>query len=198
MTEEIVGKVCGNPSCVHAGERQPLENFHNLRSARDGKQRYCKECNVMKQAKYKKGELTPRSVTKIVKLNKINENLKNGAENVTEAYRALATTSTNNSASVQANKFFSTLGEDLVDKFLDSWKTEGSLSAFDEYFEEARRHGTLTEKRDACVLKAKMLGLMKDRVVDEREGQSKESRDSKLAAIEELLLKGRKEGYESK
>lgn len=154
-SEEIKLKKCAK--C----QRKLLENsFHMDKRARDGLQKYCKECKTI--ANSKKEQMSTTNIEKalqITKLQALSDHIAQGKSPV-QAYRDIQGYAPSTKASLFLDKFLANLQPDVLESFKQSLQDPQLLGGFFKYLDRAcGPEGSIGDERDAWALLFKILNL---------------------------------------
>lgn len=178
--------------CAKCAVDRPLDEFGVDKRAKDGRQRYCKECNnaYMKDRRSKK-LITGKDIKDVSKLTQLMEALPEHNNNLGEAYHSLGTTKSLEVAKVQATKFLERVSDEALETVLAQFrnpdKAASLLDAFDNYVRSVIATGTHTEQRDMFREAFRIFGWGADKHEIRAQGVPSEARQKKLEEIHNVI-----------
>lgn len=193
MEDPIHTKVCKGPLCKGPeghGTRKPLDEFNKSTQSKDGKQRYCKECNAYRSQIQR---TNPKAVEKANKLSTLLAELPNNDNNIVTTYMAVTGVKDRNNANKAVKRLFEGIDGDCTELMRVKLKGNDMMNRFMDYLDRAHNEGNLTEQRDAWTLMFKFMGEWKDKSEVEFKGTTKENRDDKYAQVLKLVDKKKQE-----
>lgn len=183
-------RICRGP--LHKEpEELPTDAFGIDARAKDGRQRFCKNCIAAKARDRRDKKKTPKLIKEIATLNTLIAKLPENDSSLSKTFHAMGHGKTLEGANTNVNKFLTKVSDEALETVLAQFrnpdKATALVQAFEGYIQSVLVSGTHTEQRDMFREAFRIFGWGSDKHEIRAGGISQEDREAKLRQIHEVI-----------